>query len=153
MARKEMMTLFGDKFPCFNVTMTVGTGGVNAPDDVMLIQTMFNFIAEGERGGDMLGITKRAELPDLTGVIDTKTLAIIHKYQLRWARLLLQVDNLIHPAHYADRDLKLDGSTRRLAITLLHQHAQDAATRMNEPDYTTAMVDMFPEMRTLVRFL
>jgi hypothetical protein len=83
MAQKEMMPLFGDRFPCFNVMATVGTGGGNAPDDVMLIQTMFNFIAEGERSGDMLGITKRAELPGLTGVIDARTLAIIHKYQLR----------------------------------------------------------------------
>jgi hypothetical protein len=153
MATKEMLTLFGDHFPCFNVTTTVGAGAINAPDDVMLIQAMFNFIAEGERNGSTLGITSRRELPELTGRIESKTLAIIHSYQARWSRLLLNVDGKIHPAHYAGRDLQLDGSTRRMAITLLHQHAQGAAALMNEPDYTTALPDMFPKMRTLIRFL
>ena len=146
MSQKEMLTLFGDKVPCFNLTMPVGVGATNLPDDVMLIQVMVSFIAEGERSGEHLGITTRKELPGLTGAMDKTTLAIIHKYQMRWARILLNTDNRIHPANYASRDMNLGPATRRMTITLLHQHCQGAAALMDEADYTTAMVQMFPEV-------
>ena len=140
MATKEMMTLSGAKFPCFNVSLPVGVGGSNAVDDVMLIQAMFRFIAE--RFGELstLGITSRNDLSGLTGVLDKKTINVITRYQSRWARILLATNGLIHPANYANRDLNLDGTTRRMTITLLHQHCQDAAARSGETDYTTAMI-------------
>jgi hypothetical protein len=151
MAMKQWLTLEGDRSPCFNINYTVGVGGINHIDDLILIQAMFRFIAKGFGELSTLGLTSINELPRLTGILDRNTISTIRSYQRRWTRLLLNVDGLIHPADYIARDLKLDPTTRRMAMTLLHQHAQDAGFRLGETDYTTAMVRMFPELRGFVR--
>src|SRR5258708_27451329 len=118
MAMKQLMTFDGSKVPCFNVNYSVGMGGINRIDDLILVQAMFRFIADDGFGElSTLGISSHKELPQLTGVLDEKTVNAIHKYQDRWRRLLLSTDGLIHPADYINRDLKLDATTRRMTIT------------------------------------
>jgi len=151
MAMKQWLSLEGDRSPCFNINYSVGVGGINHIDDLILIQAMFRFIAKGFGELSILGLTSINEVPGLTGLLDKKTINTIHSYQRRWTRLLLNADGLIHPADYIDRDLKIDPTTRRMAITLLHQHAQDAGFRLGETDYTTAMVRLFPELNGFVK--
>jgi hypothetical protein len=151
MATKETMTLSGDRVPCLNVTLPVGPGKMNAPDDVLLVQGLLNYIAEGFRSTEPLGLPSRRDLPRLTGVADRKTFDAIRRFQTRWGRILLAADGVIHPAHYYGRNVELDGTTRRMAITHLHQLAQESAARMNETGYTEDLVFLFPELTPFVR--
>ena len=83
MAYKHVITLYGDEEPWLNLSNAVGRPGANRKDDVMLVQALFNFVAE-HRGGDtsLLGIAKH-ELPNVTGSIDGATIWAIQRFQLR----------------------------------------------------------------------
>ncbi|HKB40422.1 MAG TPA: hypothetical protein VKD72_28595, partial [Gemmataceae bacterium] len=54
---------------------------------------------------------------------DGKTEKTIWSYQRKYARRLLRVDGIIHPAVYENRNIKGGFSDIRLmTITLLHEH-------------------------------
>lgn len=151
MAKKETITISGDKYSCFNVSFPAGVGGFNEKGDVLLLQAMFNFIALGFGDARILGIKSKNGLPALTGALSRETIDVIRNYEYRWAKLLWTMTGLIYPADYKNQDLELDADTRRPTITLLHQHAADAAVRLNETDYTTTMLSEFPELKPFIK--
>jgi len=115
-----------------NLAGSVGTNGKNLFYDVMLIQTLFHYIAEtsniyniitGEQilglGEDSQGFTYR--LPKITGVMDTDTVSTISQFQISNASSLLtgnRFDGLIEPAKYRGRTLRRSSiGSRLMAIT------------------------------------
>lgn len=146
---KKITIIYGDeKVTGFNITSSVGTGGQNFRGDVMLIQAMFNFIALGWNDVLRLGISAKHHLPDVTGVIDSNTIFAIIGFQQRWVNLLFSNQSgWIFPADYTKKQEVVIGTERRQQMFLLHQFAQDAAARLNEADYTIAMLKEFPELK------
>jgi len=117
--------------------------------DVILIQAMFRFIAEGFEETSNLGLASPDDLPELSGFADSKTINAIRSFQTRWVNLLLRTDGLIHPANYF-RNLQVSGSKPRMSITMIHLLAENAAALMNEVDYTQVMPQLFPILWTFV---
>jgi hypothetical protein len=137
MAKKDTMTVNGKGgFPCLNIDQPVGRCQPNAKNDVKLIQAMFRKLAEwttGPNGGPLfLGLHTWNEVPDPKAddgnFEDGRTEKAIWSYQRKYARRLLRVDGIIHPAAYQDTNIKGRFSEIRLmTITLLHDHLLDAA--------------------------
>lgn len=148
MAKKETITLYGEKFPCLNLSESVGTGGANFIDDVYLIQAMFKYIASG-MSPKYIGLRSLDELPGVTGIFDIATHQTILAYQRRWRTELLKVDGKIHAADYEGRNLR-NFPARVMTITKLHFHLLDAALFNNDDDYMTALTRRFPK---LVQFI
>ncbi len=150
MAKKEFIN-FGDDGlqQGFNVSETVGKYGENKKGDVMLVQAMFRYIAASPSV-----VSKQFEggvLPEVTGTFDDATKAVIRKYQNKWVHVVLRADGLIHPASYENRVLADRSASRRLmTITLLHEHANQAAAGFGDKDYTDAILQKFPQLRMFV---
>jgi len=133
-----------------NLAGSVGINGKNLFYDVMLIQTLFHYIAEtpniyniitGEQilglGEDSQGFTYR--LPKITGVMDTDTVSTISQFQISNASSLLtgnRFDGLIEPAKYRGRTLRRSSiGSRLMAITLLHVFARECENARRDGSY------------------
>lgn len=138
------------KSPGFNLTFPVGSPAVNHPNDVLLVQAMFNFIADGFEDGSMLGIKSAKELPKINGVMDGLTKSMINKFQERWVHALLRSDGKIHPAMYGGRNIQASARGPIMTITMLHLICGNAAALFNEVDYTNFMPRRFPALWTFV---
>ncbi len=152
MAKKENIIYDDEKALGFNLTNLVGFGGFNDKGDVMLIQAMFNFIVEGTGSLSKLGIKSTIDLPDVTGFFGGDTGFTIMSFQLKWMPMLTaQRSGLLFPGYYKDKIPAMGTDDRRQAMFLLHQFAQDSAARLNETDYTQAMLKEFPEIRPFIK--
>jgi hypothetical protein len=151
MANREIMTLSGESVPCLNLVLPVGPGKPNVPEDVIVVQGLFLYIAKGFGSVEPLGLSARRDLPELTLLADRKTFDAIRRFQVRWRRILLAADGVIHPAQYRGRNVELYAATRLRAITHLHQLAQESAARMNETDYTEHLPAVFPLLTPYIR--
>jgi hypothetical protein len=125
MASKEIISINGKEFAAVNIAAPVGKGQPNRPEDVRLIQAMFQVIAAG-LGPARLGL-KPGEVPEPTGNFeDGKTENAIWKFQRKNALKVRNVDGIIHPAAYKGRDLTHMTTARLMSITLLHNEISDA---------------------------
>lgn len=151
MAKKDLITMLDETSPGFNLSFWVGLGGLNDKGDVMLIQAMMNFIAEGHDDPSMVGVKFDFDLPDVTGSLDSSTIFSIIGFQTRWmSHLLASVAGKIFPVDYKTYKYT-ESEPRRPVITMLHQLSLDAAGRLNESDYTEAMPKMFPQLRAFIK--
>jgi hypothetical protein len=78
-----------------NVSASVGMGGVNSKDDVLVVQAMLKYALEAR--SYFLG----EKFPEPTGTMDPSTMALIRKYQgylRRKLRVPISVDGRIDPA-------------------------------------------------------
>jgi len=148
MPSRELISLNGKERYGFNVSDTVGLGGMNTTGDVLVVQAMLNYIAEGGLGLQCFGYIESLELgalPELTGTMDHETTKALAMFaSLNRPRLYGGSDLMIHPASYAGRDLNRFKPIMK--ITLLHVYAVAAAKRQGDSDYTTAMLRMLPRL-------
>lgn len=141
MAYKQIITLYEEEEPWFNLSNSVGRPGANRKDDVMLVQALFGFVAK-RRGGDtsLLGIA-RNELPNVTGSLDGSTIWAIQRFQLRWVKFMQMIDSAMRPATY-EGNVQIMGQ-RVAPITLLVSHARD----VDPLHFTSTLLIDFPELR------
>jgi peptidoglycan hydrolase-like protein with peptidoglycan-binding domain len=147
MAKKDTMNLHGFEFATVNLDARVGLRGENRPDDVMLIQTLFRYIAfdSGFSIGRLgLDVTRTLEIDGLCGAV---TQRVIRHFQRKNARRLLRVDGVIHPASYKGRVIK-DFLKPVMAITLLQAFATDAVIFRDDTDLFTGLVKFEPRLRS-----
>lgn len=134
MAKKDKVTFINgghvSTVDTVNVHYRVGQGGENRPDDVMLVQTLFRLIAYNPRiASTQLGVSI-AQVPEITGSCDARTLSCIRAFQrANRSRLLNPYDGLIHPASYENRRVVAGGV--QMAITLLSGFASEALLMRN----------------------
>jgi len=126
----------------------VGVGGLNERGDVMLIQALFNFIADGHEIS-RTGLPSAARLPVLTGILDGRTIEAITAFQLRWMKQLLpsfagKVFPL--PAGYRMKSL----SDKAPMLHMLNVMARDSTGGPSNP-LPKAMLKAFPELLPLIR--
>lgn len=145
MAKREQIILLGKSKPGFNINETVGLGGQNKKGDVLLVQAMFNYIAKGI-GADQLGIVAGSPfgLPQLSGKLDAETHMAIGMFQASNAKKLLNVDFVIHPASYRNRNI--NHFKPLMSITLLHVFARASAKMQGHSDYTIGMFFSMPNL-------
>src|SRR5262245_3737917 len=110
MAKKDVMTINGQPFDCLNIDRSVGKNQANLKNDVKLIQVMLQKIVLWNGGPVFIGLRSWDEVPDPKAADgnfdDGRTEKAIWSYQRRYARNLLRVDGIIHPAAYHDRNIK-----------------------------------------------
>ena len=147
MATRETITIDGVQSNCFNISETVGVTGSNRAGDVMLIQAMLQYIAEG-LGPQSIGLASKDNLPVASGAFDAATEHAIIRFQLSRVLSLLQqtgLAGLIHPVSYKGRNIKFmtGGNFRFMTITLLHFDAQFVAPNV---DYTKEIPRKTPQL-------
>jgi len=145
-ALKEMITIGTTREAAVNVTYKVGAGGDNGPADVMLIQTMFRFLADAKGITRLRSGLAPSDLPAITGTCDLKTKRAILKFQEHNARKLLSVDGAIHPASYTGRVIK-PGEPRVMTITLMHFLAAESQLYYPERSYIDILIKLEPRLR------
>jgi hypothetical protein len=146
MAKKDTITFGTVAEPAVNVHFSVGSKGDNGPADVMLIQTMFRYLAHIKGiPTQYLGLRLK-DLPEITGYCDDKTKQAILKFQIKNAKHLLKIDGLIHPASYEDRNIKA-GEPRLMSITLLHFYAKEMQAWHPEQTYIEDLANMVPQLQ------
>lgn len=151
MAKRETLTLEGEEQPCLNVSATVGVGGANEVGDVMLVQAMFQYIADA-RGPKQIGLDSKDDVPLPGGEFGTITAHAIDMYQRVNFMSVVSFDGLIHPASYKHRNITLRGSSDPrwggrlvfMTITLLHFDLKAATPKGG--DYTIEITRKFPRL-------
>lgn len=133
-----------------NLTGSVGFNGQNQFYDVMLIQTLFRYIAETPNiyniipGEQLLGLGEDSQsfdyrVPKITGQMDEATLSAIIQFQISNSSSLLtgnRFDGLIEPAEYRGRTIRrLNIGSRLMAITLLHVYARAGESVRTDGSY------------------
>jgi len=131
---------------CVNLTFSVGVGGDNGPADIMLVQTLFNYIGVDRRTpiSPILGIPAR-DMPAITGRMDQKTQAAILAFQRTNQKRLLAIDGKIESAKYEGRVISNLGG-RMMTITWLDFKARDEALMRGQPDHLAALVRLEPRL-------
>lgn len=102
-----------------NVSASVGRGGVNSKDDVMVVQALLKYALEPYR------YFRKDKFPEPTGTIDANTIHLIEKFQ-RYVRTKLKnsvsVDGRIDPA----KGTKAFGKNGQWTIQMLNGEALSA---------------------------
>jgi hypothetical protein len=149
MAKIERANINGRMQSAVNVSGIVGFKGANFRDDVMLIQGLLNYIANGLHPG-AVGLGGDYKIPEITGVMDADTYSAIGAFQINNARQLLMqtFDGRIHPASYKNRRLR--SNAKQMSIVLLHITATDAALMNGDYDYQSGMAKMNQELAFLI---
>ncbi|MEP6850995.1 MAG: peptidoglycan-binding domain-containing protein [Acidobacteriota bacterium] len=145
MAKKEIIT-FGPgaaKLAAVNVTSRVGAHGQNRSDDVMLIQSLFQYI--GVDSNIRRRLLGNFELPKADGVCGLKTRQAILDFQRKNSHRLLRVDGAIDPADYEGHVIR-DVSKPVMTIHLLSFYAFDAAMFQPDSDYIAGLVRIEPRL-------
>jgi len=149
MATRELTSLNGKQRFGLNVSNTVGANGQNRTGDVLVLQAMFNYIEMGLgkgpgnplAGGQLKNIVA---VPELTGILDGKTMHSILHFQIANTGSLLSVDGTNHPASYMGRNL--NPFKRLMTITLLHVFELAARKKLGDSDYTLGMLRLTPKL-------
>jgi len=133
-----------------NLADSVGHNGKNLFYDVMLIQTLFHYIAETRNirnilsGEEILGLGEDYQgfnyrVPKITGEMDADTYSAIGQFQFSNASSLLTgnpYNRVIEPAKYQGRTLRrLNIGSRLMAITLLHVWAKECENVRTDGSY------------------
>ena len=148
MAKIETANLQGIKTKHANVSDVVGIGGKNERNDVMLIQSLFKIVGSFNNLilKELFGYEDSKELPDVTGVLDDKTIKTIWNFQLNNARRLLSVDGKVHPASYQNRLLKEPYGKPVMMITRLNIEAEFSANQRFKGDLMIAVKNFAPSI-------
>jgi hypothetical protein len=147
MAQFEEINVKGTFQSGVNVSKIVGFAGANLTEDVLLIQALFNYIADG-MFPEMLGLGGDYKVPEVTGEMDADTYSAIGAFQIRNASRLLRqnFDGRIHPASYKGRVIKDVYKQPVMSITLLHIMATDAAIFRGDHSYPQALASQYSEL-------
>jgi hypothetical protein len=149
MARRVLINMNGERTLGVNIERSVGMDGANDHEDVMLIQTLFNYIAEG-LSPESIGLGGEYKVPDMTGSMDGETQTAISQFQISNASSLFRkgrfFDWCVDPASYKGRSLRSNKPV--MSITLLHIMATDAALMLGDgPNvYSEALIRLQPEL-------
>ena len=151
MPRRDEITIDGNTNYGLNVFDSVGLGGANNPGDVMVIQSMFRYLAELWEKPEYeamrsLGLLEKFTLEPV-GTIGDKTIRAIVAYQRLNHYKVLSVDGIIHPAKYENRNIKWDGKW----MTITHLHWDLWMAEDNARDYTQEIARRFPNVAFWVR--
>ena len=103
-----------------NISYTVGPGEKNERNDVMLIQTLFQLIGMNDTFSQGLIGLETKDLPEPSGVYDTKTTRAIWGFQRQRPYRLIKPEGKVHPASYQNRVLKKGPQARQMMITVLN---------------------------------
>lgn len=128
-----------------NIRKVVGWAGADLKEDVMLIQTVFEYISTGI-GPHVFNMDHqfKAEYP---GKMDNETYYALGEFQISNAsRLLKDTYRRIHPASYRGRVIRNHNSSPLMTITYLHLVAIDAQVMHGHHDYTEELLKMQPEL-------
>ncbi len=143
MAQFEQITINGVQEEGINIRKVIGWAGADLEEDVMLIQTVFEYISIG-MGPEVFGLDTpfRAEF---RGSMDNETLYALGEFQIRHAnRLLKDTYRRIHPARYKNRRIRDTG--RLMTITLLHIFGTHSALFQGHSNYTQKLLEMEPRL-------
>jgi hypothetical protein len=145
MPKRELITLNGKSRYGFNIDESVGIMGRNKTGDILLIQAMLQYIANG-LGSLEAGVIpiSNFKVPKLTGVFDGDTMMSLNLFQSLHSQGLLKVDAIIHPASYAGRNINPFKPV--MTITLLHVLCKSSAKSRGHGDYTTGMIRLLPNL-------
>lgn len=145
MASIERVNINGRMESAVNISGIVGFAGMNQRDDVLFIQGLFNYIANGLYPG-AVGLGGEYKVPEITGVMDTDTYSAIGEFQIRNRNSLIisRFDGRFHPANYKNRRLR--SNAKLMSITLLHLMATDAAVMQGHTDYMLGMTKLNQEL-------
>jgi hypothetical protein len=146
MAQFATINIGGNEQSGVNIRKTVGHGGANLLDDVMLIQALFKYIAKGLHPG-AVGLGGDYKVPEVTGIMDAETYSAIGEFQIQNAARLLShsFDGRIHPASYKGRVIR-DSRKPVMCVTLMQIMATDAAVIQGHYDYPQALAQKHPEL-------
>jgi hypothetical protein len=105
MAKRDTITIRGERFPCVNVDGSVGDRAKHADNlegDVLLIQAIFITLADSVFAPVDLGLKSAADVPRATGKCDSLLESAILGFQKfrenkGWESW---TDGVIHPASY-----------------------------------------------------
>lgn len=106
-----------------NISGIVGEGQTNDRNDVLLIQTLFKIIGDGEVFTRALFGLDPQDLPEPNGICEKKTIRAIWGFQRQRRHRLMNIDGKIHPASYRSRVLKKGPQAPQMMITLLNMNA------------------------------
>lgn len=148
MAKLEKANLKGEIIIHGNLSGTVGPGGRNERNDVLLIQALFQVAASNNRiiTKELFGLERPGYLPAVTGNLDLATIEAIWRFQVYNARRLLGVDGIIHPASYEKREIKEPYLKPVMMITLLNMKAQSSADYRFKGDIASAIKSFAPSI-------
>lgn len=143
MAQFEQITINGVQEEGINIRKIVGWAGADLEEDVMLIQTVFEYISIG-MGPEVFSLDMPFK-PEFRGYMDNDTLYALGEFQIRYAnRLLKDTYRRIHPASYKNR--RISDSKRLMTITLLHVFAKNSAFFQGHSSYTQKLLEMEPRL-------
>ena len=149
MAKKESFTLnTGTPIEAVNLDFRVGEHGENRQADVMLIQSLFQYI--GLKGNAARRCVEGIRLPGIDGICGPITRRAIRHFQHKHAHRVLRVDGVIHPASYNGRRVA-DLTKPVMTIMLLHFFATDASLFLSDPDYFSGLVKLEPRLGPFLR--
>ena len=142
---KDTITIGGRTSSAVNLHFSVGVGGGNGAADVMLVQTMFHYLAHVYGQAMPYNGFSWNFLPDINGRCDDKTLRAIRSFQEAHANRLLRVDGLVEPAQYAGRQIA-SKNERVLTITLMHFLASEMHWQQQGGHYISGLVKTNPAL-------
>ncbi len=144
MAQFERINFNGLEVTGINIRKIVGWAGTNLEEDVMLIQTLFEYISTGI-GPHVFGMDHKFK-PEYPGKIDNDTYYALGEFQIKNAsRLLKDTFRRIHPASYKGRVIS-DPGKPLMTITYLHFVAVDAQVMQGHAAYTEELIKMQPRL-------
>ena len=142
---KDKITIGGQTATAVNLHFSVGAGGDNGSADVMLVQTMFHYLAHAYGQAMPYNGFSWNFLPDINGNCDEKTLRAIRMFQQAHANRLLKLDGLVEPAKYEGRSIG-SKNERVLTITLMHFLASEMHWQQNGGHYIAGLVRTNPQL-------
>lgn len=149
MPKKESFTLnTGTPIEAANLDFRVGEHGENRQADVMLIQSLFQYI--GAKGNAARRCVEGIRLPSVDGICGAITKRAIRQFQHKHSHRLLRVDGVIHPASYNGRKIADLGSPV-MTIMLLHFFASDASLFLSDADYFSGLIRIEPRLSPFLR--
>ena len=139
MAMTDWVDFDGSKERCVNLSASVGKGGKNLWQDVMLIQALFHYLYQSHRAAALHlpknvfpkdPISEIFQMFPVTGNIDAITLQTITSFQVINRKHILSADGRIERAHCSGRVIKGNTKTQQLmTITYLHVLAKQVERR------------------------
>jgi hypothetical protein len=142
---KDTITIGGRSSTAVNLHFSVGVGGDNGPADVMLVQTMFHYLAHAYGQAMPYNGFSWNYLPEINGKCDDKTLQAIKLFQQTHAGRLLKVDGLVEPAKYGGRNI-VSKNEPVLTITLMHFFASEMHWQLQGGHYISGLVKTNPAL-------
>lgn len=156
MPSQQLFTIWGRGVGGINLSRGVGISRSNRVGDVLLVQSLLNFIVIGTGEPSKVGARSADDLPDVTGQWDPFLDQSVIAFQLKNIHMLRQeplgqVSPVSDPFDVVDEE-------KFPTIVLLNLFAEDATGHLRNREieatgrdpgfpYPTSMLIMFPELR------